>query len=152
VVVPTLARDGRRLLGGLRRTLGYALRPDGATADVAVLEGGAVARVGASSGYRVRVHNPDAEERRLAVRIRGWREDGTDGAFDLCWDVALPPGASAERWVQTRWRGDAVLVATPPADADLRRGHATAGRWALEAVADGAGAGRGLRIGGVLLA
>jgi hypothetical protein len=107
-----LARDGRRLLGGLRRTLGYALRPDGATADVALLEGSAVARVGVPSGYRVRVHNPDAEERRLAVRIRGWREDGTDGAFDLCWDVALPPGASAEQWVQTRWRGDAVLVAT----------------------------------------
>ena len=65
--------------------------------------------------------------------VRGWREEEPDPAFELRWDIALGPWASAERWVSSNWRGDASLVTGPLPERPVVWAARPAGRWRVEA-------------------
>jgi hypothetical protein len=132
-----LGRVGWRLLVGVVSTLAWALAPRRPEPGLALLEGEASAPAGVPSGYRVRVHNPTAGSRCLTVLVRGWRGEEAESAFEVAWDVALGPHASAERWVRSSWDGDASLATDPLPDRAVAWGARPAGRWRIEARIDG---------------
>ena len=146
-----LGRVGERLLVGVVSTLAWALAPRRPEPGLALLEGEASAPAGVPSGYRIRVHNPTAASRRLTVQIRGWRDEEAEPAFEIAWDVALGPRASAERWVRSSWDGDASLVTDPLRDRAAAWGARPAGRWRVEARVDGSER-DALRIAGMFVA
>ena len=135
--VRMLGRVAWRLLAGVASTLVWALAPGRPEPGLALLEAETFAPVGVPSGYRIRVHNPTAASRRLTVHIRGWRDEEAEPVFEVAWDVALGPRASAERWVRSSWDGDASLVTDPLRDRAAAWGARPAGRWRVEARVDG---------------
>jgi len=150
-----LARDSVRIAGGLYRTIGWAISPSPPTAGLAVLEGESVARVGTPALYHVRLCNPTDSAEALRVAITGWRQMPNAAVtrdFELHWDVTLPPGASADRWVRSTWSGDGVLLDAAPDDAPTVWSVGDPpGRWIIEASLAAGGGGDQLRIAGGLV-
>ena len=69
---------------------------------------------GSPNLYRLRVYNPCLSPRTVRVVIEGRRNDASTSAFHFEWPATLAAGASVERWVQSTWRGDSMLLGTPP--------------------------------------
>jgi hypothetical protein len=132
-----LGRVGWRLLAGAASTLAWALAPGRPEPDLALLEGETLAPAGVPSAYRMRVCNPTRASLRLTVLVRGWRDEEAEPAFQVAWDVALGPRASAERWVRSSWDGDASLATDPLSDRAVAWGARAAGRWRVEARIEG---------------
>jgi hypothetical protein len=128
-----LARDGRRLLGGILRTAVWAVRPPLPRAALALLAGEPLARAGLPAAYQVRVYNAGPDRLRLEVSVRGWGVESEDRRFDIRWEAVLDPDAAAEWWVRSSWRGDAELLAERPIDVPIHWRAEPDGRWTIEA-------------------
>jgi hypothetical protein len=148
-----LRRDGVRLAVALARTLRTALTPPAPHPSLALLEGPPAATRGAPNVHRVRVHNPTDAPCTVRVLLRGTPTGGA--GFTVETTLSLAPGATTERWLVSRWQGDAALTdVAPPENADWATDVDAAGTregWELEARLDVAGAAvEQLRIGGAL--
>lgn len=139
--------DARRLAAGLRAVC-RARRAAPPGVGVAQLEGPAVARVDGQTAIRVRVHNPTDAVAVVTVQVRGGARDGGPERFRATWPCTLAAGGAEERWLHTRFAGDAIVDAGPPAPEPL---SAPGTRWwFVEAVVVGADGreGGGLEIRG----
>jgi hypothetical protein len=147
-----LLPDVWRLLSGCVRTLRWLVVPARPRPGIALLEGEALARPGAASVYRMRVHNPKDAPESLRVIVRGWSDRRGVPAFSVMWYATLAAHGSAEQWLRTSWSGDAALLDRPPRDATLPwTASESQGRWTIEAsVAPGRARDR-VRIGGTLV-
>jgi hypothetical protein len=128
-----LGRDLAGVLRGLARTLGWALRTPADQPALGVLEGPPLARLGTPSAYRIRAYNPSPVPRSLHVLVIGWLDTATDVRFQLEWEAVLEPGAAAERWIRTDWRGAPVIVAERPGEVPIWDAGDVIGRWNIEA-------------------
>jgi len=128
-----LGRVAWQAVAGAASTIAWTLAPRRAEPGLALLEGEPFAIAGVPATYRMRLYNPTAGSHHLTVLVRGWREEEPDPAFELRWDIALGPWASAERWVSSNWRGDASLVTGPLPERPVVWAARPAGRWRVEA-------------------
>jgi hypothetical protein len=147
-----LLPDVWRLLSGCVRTLRWLVIPARPRPGIALLEGEALARPGAASVYRMRVHNPKAVPESLRVLVRGWSDRGGVPAFSVVWHARLDAYGSADQWLRTSWAGDATLLDGPPRDATLPWTPGDPqGRWTVEASVAQGRRRDWVRIGGTLV-
>ncbi|MFN8542826.1 MAG: hypothetical protein U0807_01235 [Candidatus Binatia bacterium] len=134
-----LVLDMGALVRGVARTVRWVLRPPPPGPGLAVLEGSELARDGAPTAYRVRLHNPTAAAARGRLVLRGRRDGGVPGAFEVAREIALEPGATRELWLRTTWAGEAALLDVEPPDVTtVWTVSRHVGAWAVEAVLSGA--------------
>lgn len=130
-----LGHDLARVPAAIGRSLAWAVHPHAERPCLAVLEGEPLARAGATSAYRIRVHNPTAIRRTLEVSVVGWVDSRPDGPFRLVWTAVLEAGAVAERWLGTEWRGRAAWLDHAPDGSPIMSANDVMDRWHVEASA-----------------
>src|SRR5262249_58841960 len=82
-------------------------------------------------GLRVRAPNRTAAPAAVTVRVTGQAHDDASRRFAASWECELGAGAIDERWVNTRWQGDAVVTTdAPPMPTQAPAGNR---RWTIEA-------------------
>ena len=132
-------RDVAAAIRGVARALPLAIAAPEPEPTLALVEGPSQARAGEDTAYRVRVYNPTAGRRSIDVAIAGWRDGDPGATFRLEWTAHLEPMATEERWVQTDWRGRAVLLERSPDGPPAWSGAGeTSDRWHVEASLRGA--------------